>query len=90
MQRRAPVVIFVIYGCPYCKAAKKLLQQLQVPHKAINIGNNAKLMMELYEKTGMKSVPKVFVQGRFVGGFDDLDELAQTGELGQLLQQPMA
>lgn len=90
MQRRAPVVIFVIYGCPYCRAAKKLLQQLNVPHKAINIGNNAKLMVELAEKTGVATVPKVFVQGRFVGGFDDLEGLAQNGELGTLLQQPMA
>lgn len=90
MQRRAPVVIFVIYGCPYCRAAKKLLQQTNVPHKAINIGNNAKLMVELAEKTGMASVPKVFVQGRFVGGFQELEGIAQSGELGNLLQQPMA
>lgn len=89
MQRRAPVVIFVIYGCPYCRAAKKLLQQLNVPHKAINIGNNANLMTDLAEKTGMTTVPKVFVQGRFVGGFQELDEIARSGELGDLLQQPM-
>lgn len=90
MQRQAPVVIFVIYGCPYCREAKKLLKSLQVPHKAINIGNNARLMVDLAEKTGQATVPKVFVQGKFVGGYTELESLASSGELGSLLQQPMA
>jgi len=89
MQRSAPIVLFVIYGCPYCKAAKKLCQQLGVPNKAINIGNNANLMTDLAQKTGSPTVPKVFVQGRFVGGYDQLNQLAQNGQLGELLQQPM-
>lgn len=90
MQRQAPVVIFVIYGCPYCREAKKLLKSLEVPHKAINIGNNARLMLDLAEKTGQASVPKVFVQGRFVGGYQELEGLARTGELSSKLAEPMA
>jgi len=90
MHRQAPVVLFVIYGCPYCKAAKQLMRQLQVPHKAINIGNNARLMMDLAEKTGQATVPKIFVQGRFVGGFSELEALASNGELSEMLRQPMA
>ncbi len=89
MQRSAPIVLFVIYGCPYCKAAKKLCKQLGVPHKAINIGNNANLMTQLAQETGSPTVPKVFIQGRFVGGHDQLNHLAQNGELGKMLQQPM-
>jgi glutaredoxin 3 len=89
MQRSAPIVLFVIYGCPYCKAAKKLCQHLGIPNKAINIGNNAKLMTDLARKTGSPTVPKVFIQGRFIGGFDQLNQIAQNGQLESLLQQPM-
>ena len=89
MQRSAPIVLFVIYGCPYCKAAKKLCQKLGIPNKAINIGNNSKLMTDLAQKTGSPTVPKIFIQGRFVGGYDQLNQLAQNGELGSMLQQPM-
>ena len=89
MQRSAPIVLFVIYGCPYCKAAKKLCQQLGIPNKAINIGNNANLMTTLARETGTSTVPKIFVQGRFVGGYDQLNRIAQNGQLGALLQEPM-
>lgn len=89
MQRSAPIVLFVIYGCPYCKAAKKLCAQMGLPHKAINIGNNANLMTKLAQETGSPSVPKVFVQGQFVGGFDQLNQLAQDGQLWPMLERPM-
>ena len=89
MQRSAPIVLFVIYGCPYCQAAKKLCKQLGVPNKAINIGNNANLMTKLAQETGTPTVPKVFVQGRFIGGFDQLNQVAQNGQLGEMWKGPM-
>lgn len=63
--------------------------QMQLPHKAINIGNNARLMTQLAQETGSPTVPKVFVQGRFIGGYDQLNQLAQDGQIWPLLNQPM-
>ena len=61
-----------------------------MPFKAFNIGNNAKMMTDLANSTGMATVPKVFIQGRFVGGYSDLMQIAESGKLGQMLSQPMA
>lgn len=88
-QREAPIVLFTIYGCPFCQNSVRFLKQNNLPFKAINIGNNAQAMTELAEKTGWPTVPKIFVQGRFIGGYNELMQLAQSGELAQLLQQPM-
>jgi glutaredoxin-related protein len=88
--REAPVVLFTVYGCPYCQNSVKFLRQNQIPHKAINIGNNANMMLKLAESTGWKSVPKIFVQGQFIGGYNELMQMADSGELNQRLGQPMA
>jgi len=91
MQHRdAPIVLFTVYGCPYCQKAVKFLKQNNLHFKAINIGNNANAMVKLAESTGWKTVPKIFVQGQFIGGANELISMAESGELGHRLQQPMA
>jgi len=90
MQRSAPIVLFVIYGCPYCKAAKQLCAKMSLPHKAYNLGQNPQLMTKLAQDTGSPTVPKIFVQGRFIGGYDQLATLAENGQLIPMLHQPMA
>lgn len=91
MQHRdAPIVLFTIYGCPYCQKAVRFLKQNNMPFKAINIGNNAHMMIKLAESTGSKTVPKIFVQGRFIGGAAELEAMAESGELGYRLSLPMA
>jgi glutaredoxin-related protein len=62
---------------------------MKLPHKAINIGNNANLMTRLAQETGSPTVPKIFVQGRFIGGFDQLSQAAQEGQIWHMLEQPM-
>lgn len=88
--REAPIVLFTIYGCPYCQNAVKFLKKHNLPHKAINIGNNAQMMMNLANSTGSKTVPKVFVKGRFIGGYNEMMQLARSGELMKMLSLPMA
>ena len=88
--REAPIVLFTIYGCPFCQNSVRFLKQNNLPFKAINIGNNSKMMMDLAQSTGWPTVPKIFVQGRFIGGYNELMAMANSGELAQRLQQPMA
>jgi glutaredoxin len=83
MSNEAPIVAYVIYGCPYCKAAVKLLRSLGVPHRIQNIGSNADLMVKLANATGSPTVPKIFVNGEFIGGYTNLEQLAKSGQLDQ-------
>jgi glutaredoxin 3 len=41
----------------------------------------------LQEITGGRSVPRVFVGGKFIGGGDDTARLKRSGELQVILQQ---
>ena len=88
--RDAAIVLYTIYGCPYCQNSVRFLKKNHIPFKAINIGSNVKMMMDLAKSTGSKTVPKIFVQGKFIGGYSDLMKMAQSGELAHRLSQPMS
>ncbi|MHC4431035.1 MAG: glutaredoxin [Planctomycetota bacterium] len=88
--REAPIVLFTIYGCPYCRNAIRFVRKNNLPHKAFNIGNNARMMQDLAQSTGWPTVPKIFVQGRFIGGYNEMLDAAESGQLAQMLAQPMA
>ena len=89
--RDAPIVLFTIYGCPYCREAVKFLKSNPgLRFKANNIGNDARAMTNLAQSTGSPTVPKIFVQGQFIGGYGELMQLAESGELQRRLAQPMA
>lgn len=82
---KKPIEIYVIYGCPYCKAAVRILRHMRVPFQAINLGDKAKLAHELAAATGSSSVPKVFVHGNFIGGYTELAQMASSGQLESML-----
>jgi len=66
--------------------AKALLNKKNARFEEINVEDEEKRnkMMEL--TGGKRSVPQIFINGRHIGGCDDLHELERNGELDQLLQ----
>lgn len=81
----APVTIYVISGCPYCQKARKVLKQLRVPAKVINVGRNPQFAQKLNEMTGQATVPKIFIHDRFIGGLTELMDLVKSGKFYHLL-----
>lgn len=72
--------------CPYSQRALALLDSKGVDYEAINLTHGAEQQeLEMRERTGRTSVPQVFVDGRHLGGYDDIAALDATGELDALL-----
>jgi glutaredoxin 3 len=80
----APVLMYTTRICPYCVAAKRLLQRVGVGFEDVDLSANHNLRMELADATGWRTVPMIFVEGRFVGGYDDLYAAWKRGELRHL------
>jgi len=81
------VIIYSTGACPYCVAAKQLLQSKGVPFKEVRIDLNPDERDIMLEKAkGRRTVPQIFVGDTHVGGFDDLNALNQAGKLDTLLQ----
>ncbi|HVL70716.1 MAG TPA: glutaredoxin 3 [Beijerinckiaceae bacterium] len=81
-----PVTIYVKPWCPYCSAAKELLDEKGVAYDEIEISGRPELRSEMIAKAGGRyTVPQIFIGGRHVGGCDDLYALERRGELDRLL-----
>jgi len=78
------VVLFSKTFCPFCTKAKKALDSIGATYKVIEI-ENRKDMNEmqdyLLKKTGGRSVPRVFIHGKFYGGGDETAAGAKNGDL---------
>jgi glutaredoxin 3 len=93
--RRAPtstadVVIYRTRFCPYCGLAERFLASKGVAFREVDVSGNEECRRWLYEETGMRTVPQIFVNGRSVGGFTDMVACDRSGELDALLSEPPA
>ncbi|MFO1118003.1 MAG: glutaredoxin 3 [Beijerinckiaceae bacterium] len=81
-----PVTIYTKYSCPYCHAAKDLLEQKGVAFEEIPVdGDRAKQAAMAEKANGRSTVPQIFIGGAHVGGCDDLFDLEAQGKLDGLL-----
>lgn len=86
MTQQAPnVKVYSGDRCPYCNAAKKLLEKKEVAYEEINVDTDPNLRAEMERLSKRQSVPQIFIGDFHVGGFDDLVELQREGKLDGLL-----
>jgi glutaredoxin 3 len=81
------VTIYTKGWCPYCSAAKKLLDDKGVEFTEIDIEKKPEARAEMIQKAkGRSTVPQIFIGEKHVGGCDDLYALDDRGQLEPLLQ----
>ncbi|MFA4950177.1 glutaredoxin 3 [Brevundimonas sp.] len=82
----ADVVIYTKPGCPYCTAAKALLDKKGVDFTEIVASNDPEKKQEMIQRSGGRmTFPQVFVGEKHIGGSDDLHALDARGGLDPLL-----
>lgn len=81
----ARIEIFTKEWCPYCKKAKALLRIKGVEYDEVDITNDYAMQQRMIERSGRRTVPQVFLDGKSVGGYDDLAHLNAVGELDRVL-----
>lgn len=79
------IVIYTTNYCPYCVKAKELLSRKNLAFEEIDLSDDNERRSELVKRTGMRTVPQIFIAETFVGGCDDLHALDKSGELDRLL-----
>ncbi len=84
----ARIEIYTTRFCPYCIMAKRLLNRKGVQYEEYAVDARPELRQEMVERAGGRTtVPQIFIDGRHIGGCDDLTELDMDGKLDPLLQQ---
>ncbi len=82
----AKVEMYTKMMCPFCIRAKGLLKQKKVKIIDIPAAMNAKNRAEMRERSGgQNTFPQIFIDGKHIGGCDDLFALEAAGGLDPLL-----
>lgn len=97
------VVVFSKSYCPYCRKAKRALSKFLQPEQYVVVELDQlhalpehdegrtipeDVLQDALERlTGRRTVPRVFIGSKCVGGGDDIDSMAQTGRLKSILEE---
>ena len=81
------IVMYTQALCGYCAAARNLLDKKKAPYDEIDVTLNATLRREMADRSGKNTVPQIFIDDKYIGGYDDLSELDRNGKLDALLRQ---
>ncbi|HUY19708.1 MAG TPA: glutaredoxin 3 [Candidatus Binataceae bacterium] len=85
----AKVTIYITEYCPFCTMARTLLRHKGVEFEEIDVGGDPALRAKMVELAGgRRTVPEIFVNGRIIGGYDELRALDLQGRLDALLAEP--
>lgn len=80
------IEIYTTPICGFCFRAKRLLDRKGLSYTEINVmGDSAKRGEMMQRAKGRRTVPQVFIDGKHVGGSDDLHTLELTGELDAMV-----
>jgi len=82
----AKVIMYTTMLCPYCHRAKALLKKKGATFTEIDVSTDPDKRDEMVSLSGgRRTVPQVFIDGRHVGGSEELAVLDATGKLDRLL-----
>ena len=68
-----------------CIAAKKMLDDMDMSYENIDIEENRISRDDLAKITGGHTVPQIIINGKSIGGFNELLQLNNSGKLKELL-----
>jgi glutathione-dependent peroxiredoxin len=67
-----PVMLLARHGCRYCQRAKALLKERGISFEAVHLGEELS-MQGVKAASGAATVPQVFIDGKLIGGADQLE-----------------
>jgi len=83
----ATVEIYTAMMCPFCARALSLLKRKGADFTEVDVTFRPKLRRAMAERAGATSVPQIWIDGRHIGGCNELHALDAAGELDPMLAQ---
>ena len=82
----AKIEIYTTPMCGYCARAKALLDSKGAAYTEYDVFYDDGLRAQMRERSKRSTVPQIFIDGRHIGGSDDLAALDAGGGLDPLLK----
>jgi glutaredoxin 3 len=74
-----PVRIYTTTYCTFCRLAKELLRERGIPFEDLDVTDDDEARRWLVEATGRRTVPQIFIDGKPIGGYEELRALDEAG-----------
>ena len=85
------ICIFSKTSCGYCSRAKQLLNNDYTVNAQVieldRLREGPTIATDLRNKTGLTTVPNIFIFGKHIGGYSELKELHDSGMLRTIIQK---
>jgi glutaredoxin 3 len=79
------VTVYTTDSCSFCRRVEALLQSHEIAFNEVNLTKDPAGRVELARRTGMMSFPQVLVGDRLIGGYAEVLQAIDSGELDELL-----
>jgi len=76
------VQVYTTTYCPYCLAAKALLEQKGIEYEEINLSGDIERRMSVVKELGWRTVPIIVINDNVIGGYTELKALEAQDKLG--------
>jgi glutaredoxin 3 len=86
MQGMPKIEIYTTHWCPYCHAAKSLLDEKGVPYEEVDAQDPETRMAMIQRAHGRRTVPQIFVGDKHLGGYSEITMLERDGKLDPLIR----
>ena len=82
-----PVVLFALEWCEFCWSVRKMFAEYEIPYRAIDLESVAyqegdmggKLRRVIEQRTGLKTIPQIYVGGQHIGGASETFDAMRSG-----------
>jgi cysteine synthase A len=90
-----PVVLFALEWCEFCWSVRKMFAKYEIPYRAIDLDSVAyqednqggKIRAAIQERTGLKTIPQIYIGGEHIGGATELFDACKDGTMAELLEK---
>jgi glutaredoxin 3 len=79
------VTIYDTELCTTCWSVQSLLDKREIPYEHVVVPEDSAEHRALTERTGMETLPQVFVGSILIGGYEEIAVAAEAGMLADLL-----
>jgi cysteine synthase A len=90
-----PVVLFALEWCEFCWSVRKMFAEYEIPFRSIDLDSVAyqddnlggKIRKAIEQRTGLKTIPQIYVGGKHVGGASETFDACRDGSLAKMLEE---
>lgn len=71
--------------CGFSARVVAVLNHLKIEFKAFDVYSDEEIRQGIKEYANWPTIPQLYVNGKFIGGCDIVEELGETGELKKIV-----